>query len=83
MKRSRLITPDLTRKLIQKQDQRQGRFGLIFPMFETAQVVPFRSTPQNGNARAIPCIIPAEPLPGFALVEPEVEDLCASDTDVS
>ena len=76
MEGSRFISPDLTRKLIQKQHQPQGRFGMVFPVLETARLCCFGQGSETTTQMRITCIVPAEPLPGFALDEPEVEDLC-------
>ena len=70
--------PDLTGELIQQQHQGQTAAGRIAPVVQVSSEGALNSLPEPLPHQGIKAVAAAKPLPGSALLEPELQNVVGS-----
>ena len=70
-----LTTPDLTGELIQQQHQGQTTAGLTAPVVQLSREGTLSGLPELLSHQSIKAVAAAKPLPGTALLEPELQNV--------
>ena len=70
-----LITPNVSRELIEQQHECQRRRLADFPVDQPLILSVFRERPESFTHRTVKFAVTSKPLPWFAFFEPEAKDI--------